>query len=267
MFRAALSLVVSAVFILAPTLAPASDSPVLARIAKQGELRVGMSASQPPLNMKSKTGEIIGLEADLATVLAAAMGVELKIVEKPFPELLGALEKKQVDMVMSGMTITLERNMRAAFVGPYMISGKSILTSSQALAGADEAEDINAESLRLAALENSTSQKFVEMAAPKAKLVVIQDYDEGVRMVLAGEVEALVADYPICLLSVLRNPGKGLVAIAPLSLEPIGIALPAGDPLLVNLVQNYLGAMSASGLLDRLKERWLQDPSWLEQLP
>ena len=53
----------------------------------------------------------------------------------------------------------------------------------------------------------------------------------------------------------LRNPGKGLVAIAPLSVEPIGIALPARDPLLVDLVQNYLGAMEASGFLDRLKER------------
>ncbi len=74
-------------------------------------------------------------------------------------------------------------------------------------------------------------------------------------------------DYPICLLSVLRNPGKGQVAIAPLSVEPIGIALPARDPLLVDLVQNYLGAMEASGFLDRLKERWLQHPSWLKQLP
>lgn len=66
----------------------AAEAPVLKRVLKTGEPRVGLSGAQPPMNAKSRTGEIIGLEPELATLLAGAFGVEPKFVEKPFPELL-----------------------------------------------------------------------------------------------------------------------------------------------------------------------------------
>ena len=267
MLRSALFVVLSALFLAAPSTAHTEDSPILTRITKEGELRVGMSGSQPPFNTRNRDGEVIGLDRDLAALLAEAIGVKLRIVEKPFPELLGALQGGEVDMVMSGMTITLERNMKVAFVGPYIVSGKSILTNSEALARAENAEDINMADLKLAALRNSTSQKFIEAVTPEATLVTVDNYDEAVQMVIKDEVDALVADYPICVLSVLRNPNAGLAAATPLSVEPIGIALPAGDPLLVNLVENYMGALQATGLLDRLRKRWFDDASWLAHVP
>ncbi len=242
----------------------ADASTALSRIVKNSELRVGMSGSQPPLNVKSRSGEMIGLEVDLATALAGAMGVKLNIVEMPFSDLLGALKKGKVDMVMSGMTITLERNLEAAFVGPYFVSGKSILTRADKLSASDERDEINQESVKLAALRGSTSQKFVEVAFPKAKLEATSDYDTGVQMVIDGKVDALIADYPICMLSVLRNQGKGLAALTtPFTIEPIGIALPSDDPLLVHGVSNCLIALQGSGTLARLKAKWLADGSWI----
>ena len=47
---------------------------------------------------------------------------------------LSKLTSGEVDAVMSGMTMTPARNLRVAFVGPYMVSGKSILTKSSTLA-------------------------------------------------------------------------------------------------------------------------------------
>lgn len=269
MMRNILALLGGAVFLLTGAGASfASDSPVLARIVKNGELRVGMSGDQAPLNMKSKSGDIIGLEPDLAKLLAGAMQVELKVVVKPFPELLGALEKGEVDLVMSGMTITLERNLKAAFVGPYVLSGKSILTKSKTLAQIDDSTVINDPAVKLAALEGSTSQRFVQKVTPKAKLVTTQSYEQGVELVRKDQVDALVADYPVCVLSVLRYADEGLATLlAPLTIEPIGIALPPNDALLVNLVQNYLSALQGSGLLEVLRKKWMEDGSWLSELP
>ena len=113
-----------------------ADSPVLSRIVESNVLRVGTSGAQPPFSVKSKDGSLIGYEVDLAKLLANAMGVELKLVEMPFAELLLALEKGEVDVVMSGMTMTPARNLKAAFVGPYIISGKSILTKDKTIAQA-----------------------------------------------------------------------------------------------------------------------------------
>ena len=95
---AALGLAVSVVS--APAQA-SSESPVLSRILASGTLRVGMSGGQPPLNFKSKSGALLGLEVDLANLLAGAMRVELEIVNRPFGELLGAMGEGAVDMVMS----------------------------------------------------------------------------------------------------------------------------------------------------------------------
>jgi len=196
-----------------PAVVSAAESPVLSRIVKTSKLRVGMSGDQVPLNMTNKAGKVIGMEVDLAELLAGSMNVELEIITKPFGELLGALQKGDVDMVLSGMTITPERNLKVAFVGPYFVSGKSVLTKSQKLASITETTPIDDPSVTLAALSGSTSQRFVETVAPKAKLQKVASYDAGVKAVLDDKADALVADYPICVMSVLRHPEAGLATL------------------------------------------------------
>ncbi len=251
----------------APVVA-AENAPVLSRIVKSGELRVGMSGSQPPFSVKSKSGELIGYDVDLANLLAAAMDVELKIVEKPFAQLLPALEAGEVDAVMSGMTMTPERNLRVAFVGPFMVSGKSILTKSSTLASIQEAEDIDQSQIKLVALEGSTSERFVKKVLSKTQFIPAKDYDQAVAAVMDGSADAMVADFPICALTMMRHPDEGFATLSePLTIEPIGMALPAGDSLLLNMVENYFGALEGIGVLDKLEQKWFEDGSWLIQVP
>ena len=259
--------VVSLALLVIVAATPVFSGEVLNKIVERGEIRVGMTGTQPPLNVKSKTGELIGFEVDLVGVLAASMGVKPKLVVKPFAELLPALQSGEIDMIISGMTATIERNTKVAFVGPYIITGKSILTKSSTLARADEASDVNMETVRLAALDGSTSQEFVEDLMPKAKLTPTQDYASAVKMLLEDNVDAVVADMEICQISMLRHPNAELAISEPLTIEPIGVALPPNDPLLLNLVENYLGALDALGLLEELNKKWFEDGSWLLQLP
>ncbi|MGD1969213.1 MAG: transporter substrate-binding domain-containing protein [Desulfobacterales bacterium] len=246
----------------------ASATPVIDRIQKSGTLRVGMTGNMPPLNMTSKEGELMGYEVDLARAMAKAMGVKAELKTMPFAELLPALETGKIDMIISNMTITPGRNLKVAFVGPYFISGKAFLTKTKTIAAADEAEDIDAKNTKLVALEGSTSQAFVEAALPEAQLFKAKDYDEAVKMVLDDKVHAMVADYPIAVVSVFRYPGQGLLSVVTtLTYEPIGVAVPAGDPLLVNWVENYLDIADSTGLLEELKMRWLLNADWLNRLP
>jgi len=237
-------------------------------IIESGELRVGLTGSQPPLNMRNKRGELIGLEVDLVNALAESMGLRAKLVAMPFAELLPALENGKLDMVVSGMTITPQRNARVPFAGPYFISGKSVLTKSQTIANVENTASLDDPSRRFAALAGSTSEKFVKQMLPNSTLVATKDYDTAVQMVIDDEVDALVADFPICALSVARHPEAGLSALmSPLTVEPLGIALPPDSPLLVNLVENYLETLDYTGLLMSFKARWLSDTSWINELP
>ena len=154
-------------------------SPVLDRIMAKKELIVGTAASMPPLNMTTKDGEIIGMEIDLARLFAVAMEVKLTLKSMHFNELLPALEKGQIDMVLSAMTITPQRNLKFAFAGPYFASGKSVLTKGKNVGSVDEISKMNNPDKILVALKGSTSQMFVEKLMPKANLVLAADYDQA----------------------------------------------------------------------------------------
>ena len=243
-------------------------APVLARIVQRGELVVGTSGEQPPLTAKTKDGKIIGLDADLARYMANAMDVKLRFEVLPFPELLPALESGKVDMILSGMTITPQRNLKVAFVGPYYISGKGILTKIQTVASLKEASGMNRPDFTVAALKGSTSQIFAEKLIPRAKLMTPNSMDEAVDLVIQGRVDALIADYPVCAVSAFRHRRKGLAAgEVRFTVEPLGIALPANDPLLVNWVENFLRTVQGTGGLAKLEERWFKDGSWVKELP
>lgn len=246
-------------------IAQAGDT--LDRVVKNGTLVVGTSADQPPLTARNRQGNFMGLDIDLAKALANAMRVELKVEQMPFSELLDALDDGKIDMVLSGVAITPERAMKATFVGPYMLSGKSIVARREAIelfaAGKLEGADV-----KLAALRGSTSASFVKMAAPNAELVEVADTSEAVRMVVAGEVSGMVADEPTVVLAVLRNPDAGLVTLEkPLTVEPMGIAINADDPEFHSLVANYVKAYEGTGLLTALRKKWLEDSGWIAALP
>jgi ABC-type amino acid transport substrate-binding protein len=196
------------------------------------------------------------------------MKVKLEIVPMPFGELMKALQDNKVDMVMSGLSITPERTEMVSFVGPYMMSGKSILTKNSVLARIEASNDFNRKDLKLLALSNSTSASFVRTVAPDAQLIEVASYDEGVAMVIEGKADALVADMPVCVLSVARYPEAGLITLErPLTVEPVGIAVSKDDPQFFNLVDNYLRAYEKTGILGKIREKWFNDSSWVAALP
>jgi polar amino acid transport system substrate-binding protein len=241
---------------------------VLKGIISKGELVVGTTGHQPPLNATAKDGELIGFEKDMADRMARSLGVKLKMAVMPFSQLLTALEQRKIDMILSGMTMTPERNTRVAFVGPYYISGKGLLTKQEAIASIKQTSEIDRPEITLSALRGSTSQRYVREKLPRAGLIPTKDYEEGIRMVIQGKADAFVADFPICLISAIRHGGEGLIPlIAPNTYEPLGIALPANDPHLINWVKNFLDMLDGSGILDELNNRWFKKKSWLKRLP
>jgi polar amino acid transport system substrate-binding protein len=264
-----LAAVVLAVGVLGAALAgePARVAPVLDRVLAKKELVVGTAADMPPLNMTLKDGKIVGMEVDIATMMANSIEVKLTLKPMRFNDLLPALQTGQVDLILSGMTMTPLRNTQVAFVGPYFASGKSVLIKTEKVASLQNTEMMNNPNVTVAALKGSTSQQFVERFAPKAKLVPTDDYDQAIAMVLEGKVLAMVADFPICNVSVLRYLDKGLTTLkSPLNYEPLGIALSPGDPLFLNWAQNFVTNLVNSGELSLLQRKWFEDASWVSQL-
>ena len=244
----------------------ASAGPVMDRIIKRGELVVGTSGAQPPMTATTKTGELIGLDIDIAKMMGDALGVKVKFVLLPLAKLIPALEAKQVDIILSGMTITPKRNQKVAFVGPYYVTGKGILAVAKKYAALEDAKGLDTPEVTVAALKDSTSQKFAETLISKAKLILTDSYEEAIDLLLKGKIDVLVADFYFCALSVYRYQNKKLIAReSPLTFEPLGIAM-AEDTLLINWTENFINILQGSGKLKEMGEKWLNGGSWVDEL-
>ena len=236
----------------------------LKSLQKKGEIKIGMTGVQPPYSLESIDGQLMGFEIDLAQILAKAMHLDCKLVKLPFQQLLPALEKGEIDAVMSGLTMTIERNLKNVFIGPYAVTGKTLLTKKSVIDRINTSNLHDTKNLSLVALKGTTSEDFIKNYIPEAHVKYVQSYDEAVQMVIDGRVDALVADYPICALSALRHQEKGLVCLdEPVTIEPIGMAINTTDPILINIIQNYFSTLQLSGNLDLITYKWFDDSTWL----
>jgi len=237
---------------------------ILTKILERGELRVGMSGDQPPFSMTANDGSMFGLDVDMANGLAENIGVKAKLVRMKFKDLIPALEKGEIDMVISGVTMTIERNKRVAFIGPYLISGNSVVTKSEEYAKAESLGDVDKAGVKITVMQGTTSEEFLNANIENATILRSPTNKTALKLISDGKADIMVAGYPTIAVALLEQQGEGLLTIEkPMDYEPIGIAVAPSDPLLLNLVSNYLNALRRSDILDLLKVKWFEEGSWI----
>lgn len=240
---------------------------ILDRVIASGELKVGMTKESPPLHAMAKDGAMMGFEVDIAQALAVTMGVKEKIITMDFAELVPALESGKIDAIISGMTMTAERNLKIAFVGPYHVTGKTILAKHDTVFKLNQEEKAANIKIKLAVLKGGTSEEIAKGAFSKAEILVANSQEDALQMLLDGKADAMMTDRPYCVFAAFRHKDKDLEVSNTLTFEPLGIGLPDGDPLFVNLVENFLMTLDGNGLLKQRTKFWFADSSWMENLP
>lgn len=240
---------------------------ILDRIITSGELRVGMSENSPPLHVMGKDGAMMGFDVDIAKAISLSMGVKEKIVPMPFADLLPALESGEIDMIISGMTMSSERNLKVAFVGPYHITGKAILAKHETVLKLNQEESSEDIEIKLAVLKGGTGEAIAKAGFSKAEIIVTGSLDDALKLLLDGKADALMTDRPFCVFSAFRHKDKDLEVSNTLTFEPLGIGLAGEDPLLINWVENFLMIIEGNGLLEQRAKFWLSNSSWMENLP
>jgi polar amino acid transport system substrate-binding protein len=238
-------------------LAHAGSGSTIDKVVERGRLILGTSGNMPSMSFFDANGKVTGFDIDLARLMASVMDVKLEIRVMPFDQLLGALKAGDVDVVISNVTITPARNLHVAFVGPYLTSGKCVVTKDAALANGENTGDLNTGETRLAVLAGSTSEEFARELLPNASLVRVQDYVEAARLVREDQASGMLTDYPICTATLKANEDAGFVSVfSLLTYEPIGIALPANDAQFINFTENLLERLDKTNAFEELSKRW-----------
>ncbi len=246
-------------FAIAATTSISSADTQLQKIVKKGKLVLGTSGNMKPMTTTTEDGKSAeGFDIDLAKTMATAMGVELEIKVIDFDKLIPALEKGKVDIVISNMTITPKRNTQVAFVGPYLTSGKCLVTKEETLAQAKQ-DELNKAGTKMVVLKGTTDEEFVKAVLTDVEAVPVKTQDEAVAMVRDGKVSAMLSEFPICKSIITSNPNDKFVAsFANLTYEPIGVAINPENTHLANWTQNFFMRANKIGLLEILAAKWFK---------
>jgi len=239
-----------------------SSESVIEKIQKQGVLRVGMSTFVP-WAMKDKKGNLVGFEIDVAKKLAKDMGVKAEFVPTAWSGIIPALLTGKFDVIIGGMGITPERNLKVNFTMPYEFSGMSMVAHKKKAAGFSSIEDFNKKEITIAVRMGTTAEQAARKFMPKAQFKLFENESQALQELNLGRVHGVVSSAPMPAFHALKFPGKLFVPIKEnFTKEPIGFAIRKGDYDALNFFNNWILINHASGFLKERQAYWFETKEW-----
>jgi len=227
---------------------------------QRGTLRVGMDVFVP-WAMKDKKGELIGFEIDVARQLVRDMGVKVEFVPTKWSGIIPSLIAGKFDVLIGGMTVTAERNLKINFTVPYYQTGQGLLANRRMTEGFG-IDEFNRPEVTLAARLGSTAALAAKERFPKATLRLFDDEPAAVQEVKNGRVHALVAGQPLPAHSAAVNPEVLKTYPEQLMQEPISMAIRKGDVDTLNFLNNWIETAKNKGWINERYQYWFGSTQW-----
>jgi polar amino acid transport system substrate-binding protein len=235
---------------------------VIEKIQKQGVIRVGMSTFVP-WAMKDKKGKLTGFEIDVARKLAQDMGVKIEFVPTAWSGIIPALLTGKFDVVIGGMGVTPERNLKVNFTIPYDYSGMSMVAHKDRAKGFSSLEDFNKKDVTIAVRLGTTAAQAARKHMPNASFKEFENESQALQELNLGRVHAVVSSAPMPAFHALKYPDKLFIPLEEnFTKEPIGFALKKGDHDALNYFNNWILNMNAQGFLQEKKAYWFESKEW-----
>ena len=242
--------------------APA-DKPAAAtyELVKDGVLTVGSDTSFPPFEtMNGSVAE--GFDVDLAGALAKEMGLTVNFTSQKFDTLIPQLKAGGTfDVIMSGMTITPEREKEISFSTPYIDSNQSITVVKgkfPKIDGNDTAAINTAFTGKIIGVQSGTTgEAWAKENIKGAKQIVpFDDTLAAFSALNAGKVDAVVNDLPVSAYLVASSyTGDEIIAEIPTG-EQYGIAISSDNAGLKDAVDEAFDAIKKSGEYKTIYMKW-----------
>jgi len=237
------------------------------QIMKRGELRVGFESGYVPFEMTNKKGEFIGFDMDYGRRLAKAMGVKFVPINTAWDGIIPALMTGKFDIIMGGMTITQERNLKVNFADPYIVVGQTILLNKKLKDKVLSYKDLNNPKYIVTSQMGTTGEQAIKKYIPKATYKGFEAQVEAGLEVINGKADALVYDLPFCgFLYGSQGKGKTIFLSDPFTYEPLAWAINKGDPDFLNYLNNFLRQSKGDGFYDRMYKKWITGVKWKAEL-
>jgi ABC-type amino acid transport substrate-binding protein len=224
-------------------------------------LRVGLALPDPPFNGMPEDG---GLDIDLMRALGDKIGATVEFVPYEGADFDGIFNGlgTDYDCIAAGTTVTPEREQKATFLPPYVISGQSLAVDTRRLPRVTSVDDLDG--LIIGVQRGNTSRPIAERLVAEGKAGAVRTYDYGaihtaITDLSTGACDAFMKLAPVLTELVKPVPGVEVVQRG-ITVEDIAIAVPRGDQALLGRLTVAQAELEADGTLQRIRRKWLGNP-------
>lgn len=244
-----------------------SKQSTLEKILKSGELRVGFESGYMPFEMTDKNGKFVGLDMDMAREMAKALKVKFVPVNTSWDGIIPALLSDKFDIIMGGMTVTQQRNLKVNFANPYIVIGQTAIVSKRLAGKVKSYKDLNNPKYTIVSRLGSTGEQAVKKYMPKAKYRAYQGQAEAAMVVVQGKADAFIYDLPFCAKFYAKQGASKIIFLdKPFTYEPLAWAIKRGDADFLNWLNNFLTQVKNDGRYAKSYHKWFNTTGWFDQI-
>ncbi len=241
--------------------------PDIQRITDRGKLIVAMYVNDiPPFYMHDEKGTFYGLDVELATDIAAKLGVEVEFKRdyKTFSDIVDGIVRHEADVAITLLSRTLERAKKVRFTRPYIILRQGLLISRIRIAQRERQltlmEILNDSGSEIGVKAGTSYVAFAKQRFPRA---VVREYPEWdpdiIAAVLKGEVIAAFHDEIEIKKVVIGKPETALhlqTVVLKDTEDPIAMAVPRDSTHLLSWLELYLETVNPDWTTDKLLKKY-----------
>jgi cyclohexadienyl dehydratase len=232
----------------------------LDRVVKAQKLRVCIWPEYYAISYKNpRTGQLEGIDIDIAKELAGELKAQLEFVESGFQAFIADLQADKCDIGMFGVGATLTRARAVEFSEPYLI------TSIYGVTKKDHPKikswnDMDQDGIVVAAQLGSYVDTFMKTYLKKAKVLSVQPPGTREGEVAAGRADILMTDYPVAKkLEATQDWAKIINPVEPLAVTPYAYVVAPGDQIWLNYINLFVKTIKRDGrLLNAAKKNGLE---------
>ncbi|WP_165838098.1 ABC transporter substrate-binding protein [Pseudarthrobacter sp. AG30] len=230
-------------------------------IKDAGSLRVGLSPDFPPMEYRDGD-KLVGADIELQQKLGEVLGVKIETVESPFDQLINSVQTGRVDMAMSGISDTVERQKTVDFIDYFNSQGR-VYTSGARAAEFTKQSDIcgknvavSGKSDYLGQLKTLSQSLCTDKNLPAINLLSSDSGAAARLQIDQGRADLAAQSAENLAYFAKTEPGKYQPVLDPLPARAFGALVKKGDTQLSNAIKAAFDKIIADGDYQKILDKY-----------